>query len=98
MLTKVYVLCRSIPGLHHTHDTFNYSLQIRGSKDLVGFLFNDFLLLVRPKLFFPKAATPADLEPWGKNEFQMYRKVRCRCADRIVLMLLFLHSHFCWMK
>lgn len=32
-------------------------------------------MLVRPKLFFPKAATPAELEPWGKNEFQMYRKV-----------------------
>ena len=50
-------------------------VQIRGSKDLVGFLFNDFFLLVKPKVFFHRAATPADLDPFGKNEFQMYRKV-----------------------
>ena len=42
---------------------------------MLAFLFNDFLLMVKPKLFFPRAATTADLEPFGKNEFQMYRQV-----------------------
>lgn len=49
--------------------------QIRGSRDLVGFLFNDFFLLVKPKQFFSRAATPTELEPFGKNEFIMYRTV-----------------------
>jgi len=40
-------------------------------------LFNDFFLLVKPKVFFHRAATPSDLDPFGKNEFQMYRKVGC---------------------
>ena len=39
------------------------------------FLFNDFLLIVKPKLFLRKAATPADLETFGKNEFIVYRNV-----------------------
>ena len=52
-------------------------MQVRGAKDLVGFLFNDFFLLVKPKVFFHRAATPSDLDPFGKNEFQMYRKVGC---------------------
>lgn len=52
-------------------------LQIRGAKDVVVFLFNDFLLIVKPKLFLRKAATPADLEPFGKNEFIIYRNVSC---------------------
>ena len=42
---------------------------------MVGFLFNDFLLFVKPKLFFARAAAPTDLEPFGRNEFQMYRRV-----------------------
>ena len=42
---------------------------------MVVFLFNDFLLIVKPKLFLRKAATPADLEPFGKNEFIVYRHV-----------------------
>ena len=50
-------------------------LQIRGNRDLVGFLFNDFFLLVKPKNFFSRAATPTELEPFGKNEFVMYRTV-----------------------
>lgn len=50
-------------------------IQIRGNRDLVGFLFNDFFLLVKPKNFFSRAATPAELEPFGKNEFVMYRTV-----------------------
>ena len=49
-------------------------LQIRGAKDVNVFLFNDFILILKPKLFL-KAATSADLELFGKNEFQMYRKV-----------------------
>ena len=52
-------------------------LQIRGARDVVAFLFNDFLLIVKPKLFLRKAATPADLEPFGKNEFIIYRNVSC---------------------
>jgi hypothetical protein len=48
--------------------------KIRGNRDLVGFLFNDFFLLVKPKNFFSRAATPTELEPFGKNEFVMYRK------------------------
>ena len=52
-------------------------MQVRGAKDLVGFLFNDFFLLVKPKVFFRRAATPSNLDPFGKNEFQMYRKVGC---------------------
>ena len=61
----------------HPQTTFDFnSVQIRGSRDLVGFLFNDFFLLVKPKNFFSRAATPSELEPFGKNEFVMYRTVR----------------------
>ena len=51
----------------------------------MGFLFNDFFLLVKPKLLFPRAATPADLKAFGENEFLMYRKVSYRhCMVMVV--------------
>ncbi|XP_019854027.1 PREDICTED: intersectin-1-like [Amphimedon queenslandica] len=45
--------------------------KVRGNKEMVGFLFNDFFLLVRPKSLF---VTAAQLEPFTDNQFTMYRE------------------------
>ena len=45
------------------------------------FLFNDFLMFVTPRVLFAKTATGAELEPFGKNEFVIYRKVMIVCSQ-----------------
>lgn len=49
------------------------STQVRGNRELLVFLFNDFLLLVKSKSFFP---TASEMEPFTTNYFTMYKEVR----------------------
>ena len=44
--------------------------QIRGNKPLLGFLFNDFLLLAKPSGFFEQ-----NMEPFKSGHFLLYRRV-----------------------
>ena len=49
-------------------------VKVRGGRNLGVYLFNDFLMFVTPRVLFAKTATAAELEPFGKNEFLIYRK------------------------
>ena len=50
--------------------------KLRGNRDLLCFLFNDFLLFCKPKHSFTRPATPSDFEPFGNVQYLLYKKVR----------------------
>jgi len=50
-------------------------LKLRGNRDLLCFLFNDFLLLCKPKHSFTRPVTPSDFEPFGNTQYVLYKEV-----------------------
>lgn len=50
-------------------------LKLRGNRDLLCLLFNDFLLFCKPKHSFTRPVTPSDFEPFGNTQYVIYKQV-----------------------
>ena len=61
---------------NHKPMKFTIYLQTKSGKELVGFLFNDFLLLTQPQRSLGDVASVFSFDIKANTQFKMYRTVR----------------------